>query len=136
MTEANLADVPLRRLAGQAQLLARQKQITGEAALALIIWPDPVHMRNFVEQVRKDRAGWNAGLDALSLARAIADPNRPVPFRARLHHAHRKPVPGMCRGYVKLGETFERNFGRVRCSRRASIGDYCRTHAKEEALAA
>lgn len=45
------------------------------------------------------------------------------------HQYGSEPVPGFCRAFLKgLGVGFE---NKVRCSRRASVGDYCRTHAKE-----
>lgn len=47
----------------------------------------------------------------------------------------RRPLPtsadGYCEATVNLGPLYE---GRVRCSRRASLGPYCRTHAKKRGL--
>lgn len=50
----DLARVSIPTLASHAQKLVRMGAITGEAALALIIWPDPQDMIRHLELVAPD----------------------------------------------------------------------------------
>ena len=52
---AALRDIPLRRLTVHAHRLVRQRQITGEAALSLIVWPDPEDMLRYLRAQRLDQ---------------------------------------------------------------------------------
>jgi hypothetical protein len=51
MIEGTLRLADLTEVASKAQKLARLGHITGEAALCLIIWPNPPDMLRFVNEI-------------------------------------------------------------------------------------
>lgn len=118
-------------MAGEAQKLARAGEITGEAALTLIIWPNRQDMLRFVERAHSEQSLEVEELNAV--AKCIADPDVELPSVIRLYHSHLSPLPGMCHAFIKQGPRWMEP---ARCSRRARIGNYCRAHAKQLDLAA
>lgn len=133
-----LRRVPLSDLEREARRLLRRGELTGHAALAFAIWPDPADLLAYVEARRREArlerqaaAELGAYVDgALAIRRAIGDRNARVPLQAKLVHAYRAPLKGLCVAYVDLGPRWR---GKVHCSRRAALGDYCRTHARKVA---
>lgn len=118
----DLREVSVLRIATQAHRLARIGEMTGEAALALVVWPDPEDMFRFLEDPP----------EIPRLAERVSQGFSLV----RLYHEELSPVPGMCKDYIYFGERYTE---RVRCSRRAVEGDYCKIHAgkfAEQKLAA
>lgn len=121
--EQSLDKVPLVRMSTQAHRLARIGEISGETALALIIWPNPEDMHRYLESppvVEEEEP-------LTEIERTISDVDVGLPSNVRFYHSYLLPLPGMCHAFVKIGYRMNDT---VRCSRRASIGDYCRTHAK------
>jgi hypothetical protein len=70
----------------------------------------------------------------LRVARVFGVPKvAPVSKEQRARHQYVEPELGFCRAFIDLGFLFS---GRVRCSFRATVGEFCLGHAKRNGVLA